>query len=485
MTFTNRLPKRSLLRIAFYYLYIPLAIFLCSWVKLLYSVPLIIALGILPLTLCRNLNTDSVYFTRRQIWITVGVLLVWVILSGIGGFVWQNRWDHSFRNAVFNDLVGRSWPVIDGQNILTYYIGYWLPSAAIAKITGYMWIGRVCQLLYGFIGVFLAFLLTIEKVGNMKLKYLIPFIFFSGLDVVGLFLSGRPFPSNFHIELWSSFAFWESNTTLIFWVYNQAIPSWVATMIMLNFGRHNGVAAVTLCFLSISAPFSVVGLFPLALYYVIAPSAPRQTACEKLKSIFYPANIISLVAIFPVVLYFMFNNQTTTTISFQKLGTMSGIQDLILILLVEVLVFGIFIYRQLVKSIEFYILFLTAVLCLFIHMGQSLDFNSRVELPLNFYLTTQIMIYISKLGNKPLATRLCFLGVSFLAVLTPILEMSRILYQSVRIPQSEYLSIDKESIFEFQVLRHNFVTDSIYSRSALPFGFKLFNYPDPPDENNK
>ncbi|MBD5358479.1 MAG: hypothetical protein HDR88_16085 [Bacteroides sp.] len=485
MAFTPGLQQQTLLRIVFYYLYIPLAIFLCTWVKLWYSLPLTIILGILPLTLCPNLNAKSVSITSRQIRITVAVLLAWVILSGIGGFVWQNRWDHSFRNAVFNDLVSKSWPVIEGQNVLTYYIGFWLPSAGIAKITGYMWIGRLCQLLYGSVGIILAFLLTIEKVGNMKIRYLLPFILFSGVDIVGLFLSGRSLPPNFHIELWSSFAFWESNTTLLFWVYNQAIPSWVATMIMLNFGRHNGIAALTLCFLSISAPFSVVGLFPLALYYVISPYPDKHRKHYILKSVFCPANIISLLGILPVLLYFMFNNQTTVTISFGNLGSISRIQDFILILVVEILVFGIFIYRQIVKNIEFYILFLTTVFCLFIHMGTSRDFNSRVELPLNFFMTTQIMIYISRWGNKSLVTRLCFLGVSFLAALTPFLEMSRILYQSVKIPQSEYLSIDKESIFEFQTLRHNFVSDSIYSRSELPLGFKLFNYPDSPDKNHQ
>lgn len=482
MTFTHRLQKRTLLQIALYYLYIPLALFLYAWVNLWYSVPLIVALGILPLTLCREVNSNSVTFTRRQIRITAGVLLAWVILSGIGGFVWQNRWDHLFRNAVFNDLVNRAWPVVDGQNVLTYYIGYWLPSAAVAKIAGYMWIGRLCQLVYGFIGIMLAFLLTIEKVGHMKLRYLIPFIFFSGLDVVGLLTSGRPFPSNFHIELWSPFAFWESNTTLLFWVYNQAIPSWVATMIILNFGRCIGIPALTLCFLSISAPFSVVGLFPLAVYFVFSLSGTHNLY-QRLKSVFCLPNILSLLGILPVILYFMFNDQTTTTISFQNLGTISGIKDFILILIIEVLIFGVFIYRQIIKNVEFYILFFTTILCLFVHMGTSLDFNSRVELPLNFFMTTQIIIYISKLEKKSLLTRLFFFGISLLAVITPFLEMSRILYQSVKMPQSQYLSLEKESIFEFQTLRHNFVTDSIYNRSELPLGFELFRYPDSGDEN--
>ena len=152
--------KNNLLLIALYYLYIPLALYLCAWVNICISIPLALLLGISPLLLCKQSMDNggsSVTFTRRQLFITMIVLSAWVVLSGIGGYAWQNRWDHSFRNAVFNDLVNRPWPVADGENILTYYIGFWLPPAAIAKLTGTIWIGRFCQLLYGFAGIMIAF----------------------------------------------------------------------------------------------------------------------------------------------------------------------------------------------------------------------------------------------------------------------------------------------------------------------------------------
>lgn len=40
-----------------------------------------------------------------------------------------------FRNAVFMDLVERPWPVQSGGNALVYYLGFWLPSALVAKLT--------------------------------------------------------------------------------------------------------------------------------------------------------------------------------------------------------------------------------------------------------------------------------------------------------------------------------------------------------------
>lgn len=472
--------KRILFLFSLYYLFLPFAIFLLYWVVAWVSLPLSFAMLVLPWVLSRNVAGDTVAFTRRQLLITVGVLLAWTVLSGIGGFVWQNRWDHLFRNAVFEDLVNRPWPVIENQSILTYYIGYWLPSAAVAKVVGSLWIGRLCQLIYGFVGILLAFLLTIEMVGNMKLRYLIPFIFFSGLDILGLILAGRTLPDNFHIEIWSPLALWESNTTLLFWVYNQVVPAWVATMLILCFHRIKGLPAMTLCFLSISAPFSVVGLFPLALYYIIVSAWKEFGVAQRVRTLFCPANIISALAVIPVVLYMMINERTDTTVDFRILGTLDGVKDFILILTLEILVYCCFIYRQISRSIEFYILLATSVFCLFVHMGSSNDFNSRVELPLNFYLTLRIMIYISRFSEKPRLTRIAFLAISAIAVITPCLEMSRILYQTARLPQTQYLSVDEHSIFEIKTLRRNFVADSIYDRPAPPLGLPLFRYPDTP-----
>ena len=49
----------------------------------------------------------------------LALVLLWVLLAGVGGFVWQNPWDHKFRNAVFQDLVNRPWPVRqDGLGLL-------------------------------------------------------------------------------------------------------------------------------------------------------------------------------------------------------------------------------------------------------------------------------------------------------------------------------------------------------------------------------
>ncbi|MDE6810953.1 MAG: hypothetical protein K2J15_01235 [Muribaculaceae bacterium] len=466
---------------ALYYLYLPLALFLINWVKLPIGLPLAVITGVMPLWVCRNLDNHIINIPRRKFLVTIGVLLIWVLLSGVGGYVWQNRWDHFFRNAVFNDLMQRPWPVCEGNDVLCYYIGFWLPPALAAKATGNLDIGWFGQFIYACIGIFLAFRLTIEKVGNLKLRYLLPFIFFSGLDIIGFPLSGAVLDHTLHIELWSELAAWESNTTLLNWVYNQAIPSWVATMLILSYGPRKGVSALTLCFLSISAPFSVVGLFPLAVYYIGAAALRAGSVRSALAEVFAPANIIAVLAILPVIAYMSLNTKTAVHIGFWNLSPAGWIWSFILLIGLEILIFLPFIYRQIARSPEFYILFTTSVASLILIMGTTSDFNSRIELPLNYFMTLQIIIFISRWETVTRIIRFSFLAVSLLAAVTPSLEIARILYMTARKPQMEYRSFQEPTIFQFRLLRHNFVADSVLNSTETPPALTILNYPDPQD----
>lgn len=88
--------RRTVAVISLYYLFLPLAIFLCSWVKLWIGIPLTLLLGIAPLFMLKSVRGETVTGSLRQDTGVFFVLLLWVVLSGIGRYVWQNRWDHFF-----------------------------------------------------------------------------------------------------------------------------------------------------------------------------------------------------------------------------------------------------------------------------------------------------------------------------------------------------------------------------------------------------
>ncbi|MCH5325727.1 MAG: hypothetical protein J1E29_00825 [Duncaniella sp.] len=473
--------KRTICLLAIYYLYIPFAIFLCSWVKLWIGMPLALLLGIAPIFLSKSISGDTVTGSRYQEAVIFLTLLIWVILSGIGGYVWQNRWDHFFRNALFMDLVNRPWPVHDGVNILTYYLGYWLPPALIAKLTGSAAPGWFASFLFGLIGILIAFRLTLQSIGCVKLRFLLPFILFSGVDIVYYIFFDHTFRHDLHIELWSDIACWESNTTLLYWVYNQAIPSWVATMLILNFGRVRGLAPITLSFLLISSSFSVIGLFPLALYYLLDDARHSKSFLQSLKTILNPYNILAILGAIPIGLFLLMNRNIGLSFGIGGMPFTVWLSQVVLLFSIEILVFLPFIYRQIKKSPEFYVLIASNILLLFVQQESKYgDFNCRVELPLNYFLTVQIAIFLGRWEAMSRRCRTAFLTISLFAIVTPATEIGRILIQTVRKPAAEYRSILYPTVFELDVLRNNFVADSVLCPGCRPPGMSLFRYPDSP-----
>ena len=99
-------------RAAYIYLVIPFVLFATVWLNHAAAiiVGLIIASGVffawqsLP-------SVDWAKFRRGDYFLLMVVLAVWLFLSGVGGYAFQN-WDHHSRNAVFRDLINYSWPVV-------------------------------------------------------------------------------------------------------------------------------------------------------------------------------------------------------------------------------------------------------------------------------------------------------------------------------------------------------------------------------------
>ena len=135
MTIKRFLSGKYLPLLAYAYLCIPVLLFLLFWVRPILSVPLSLAVAYGFFQTLRNARPLQIDFKSQQKKLAVIfiLLLLWVISSGIGGLVWQNRWDHMYRNALFHDLVRYDWPVVNFEGAtprsLCYYIGFWLPSA--------------------------------------------------------------------------------------------------------------------------------------------------------------------------------------------------------------------------------------------------------------------------------------------------------------------------------------------------------------------
>ena len=103
--------------LAVLYLAIPGVLFALGWLRPVAAAVVALSLaagtaGFIRETIAEKKNLPPI--DRRDGRKLAGMLVLvvlWVLFAGVGGFVWQNPWDHKFRNAVFMDLVNHPWPV--------------------------------------------------------------------------------------------------------------------------------------------------------------------------------------------------------------------------------------------------------------------------------------------------------------------------------------------------------------------------------------
>lgn len=200
----------------------------------------------------------------------------WVVLGGAGHVFHANAFDWVPRFAVLRDLVVQDWPprYVDHsarEVILRAPLGYYLPSAWLARNLGLAWADTIL-LVWTWLGVTLFF---VANLGGTTVKNIAGAVLFasaSGLDIVGIWLTSGvpwelPWPGA-HLEWWAGRVQYSSNTTLLFWVPNHALPGWIAGAWLWRFrDEPRFVARLPILFLPVMlwSPLSAIGLLPLAL----------------------------------------------------------------------------------------------------------------------------------------------------------------------------------------------------------------------------
>ena len=81
-------------------------------------------------------QNETFMLPLKTILLVFAFSLLWTYLGGMNGYYYQST-DWDCRNAIYFDLIQYKWPVTYDQNgaALVYYIGHWLPPAALAKLT--------------------------------------------------------------------------------------------------------------------------------------------------------------------------------------------------------------------------------------------------------------------------------------------------------------------------------------------------------------
>jgi len=257
------------------YLVLPLLLF-CGWFK--WPVALVLAALIIQ-ALHNALKTAwrSGFDLRPAAVCAIVVLsLAWIALSGVGHFSFANL-DWVTRDAVLRDLTDTAWPPrYEGEGslptILRAPVGYYLPAAALGSMLGlhaadlllYLWT------VVGF-ALFLCAVTTLFSTKRQRFIACLLMIGFGGLDLIGVhLLEGRWAAWGEHVEWWAMFAQYSSNSTLMFWVPNHALPAWLGLVLVLRLWRRPELARITpllAAAIPLWSPLSALGLAP---FFIVA-----------------------------------------------------------------------------------------------------------------------------------------------------------------------------------------------------------------------
>lgn len=233
-------PPRWLVGGTVAYLLAPLVIFLTTWVRWEVGLVSAVLLGIAGRWLLAH--TDDGPSLSRPAMGGVGAFaigLTWLSGAGDLGYQAGDWWKH---NAVFRDLVAEPWPVVydaGGPVGLDYYLGHYLPAAAVGKLGGF-WLGNMAMVGWTAAGLVLVGAWMVVLVRRAWVPALATFVALSGFDVVGWLvfepLTGAPAEAGVGFE---GAEFWNGNFAYLSQLTNvadaphQSMGIWLLTSLMV------------------------------------------------------------------------------------------------------------------------------------------------------------------------------------------------------------------------------------------------------------
>ncbi len=445
-------------RISYLYLLIPFLIFCLGFLKVVYSIP--IALVFLWLIIRdwkkKAQENQNIHLSRCTLVYTTLAIMLWVALSGIGGFAFQNT-DFHIRNAIFHDLINYDWPVIYHTGLdpntaysLVYYIGYWLPTALIGKLYGWQ-IANICLYLWTIIGILLVFLLLSEKI--FRPGYLLfLLIFFSGMDGLGTLLRQlaalpgeiKPlWPPYMHLEWWIPGLQFSSFTTQLFWVFNQAVPAWLCMALLLTMSDRKSILLIwSLC--AFFAPLPALGMLPyLALKMpkelfnpenlkIRATLGPPNSIFSRLwhdfRSLMTVENILGGGIVLLITYLYFSANANSAEISLKRFSAREWMFYVLFVFFEGLFLWSVFKDKN-KTNLNWYLAGLLILIIPLIKVGGDQDFCMRASIPTLFML----MVWSAEMLASPKSVaRTVLILLLCIGAITPIYEINRAVYRTAR-----------------------------------------------------
>ena len=422
-------------KISIIYAMIPLFIFLLGFLKLPIAIFSSFILFCVIGLFFKTLKNSFLNFDKKFLFLIVTLAFLWCLLSGIGGVFYQST-DWHMRNAIFRDLINYSYPVYyDNGSALVYYIANFLPGALFGKVALFLnfsketafLVGNFFNFIYCFAGLVLIFLQTCFYSKANKLKdfwVILIVIFFSGLDIL---LHRFNLPNFPHIERHYGLQY-SSNTTLLFWVYNQAIIPWVLTLLFIKKSRYVQNYAILATLMLFCSPLAFIG-FSFYLFWSafcnLVKRLKTKYFLKYLKRIFNLQNILTLLFLFPIVYLYISSNEAASLEELNIPYYRFVLFPAYLFIFLEAGVYLLLLIDKFSKNLIYLFTVIQLVLIApFIRIGTECDFVMRMSIPALFVLMIFIIQFLkdrkTSKTQKTIMTILLLFG-----LVTPCVEICR------------------------------------------------------------
>ena len=415
---------KTILVLIYLFLMIPILMWLWFWFKIYVAVPCILAAIYGLMVFYKSIQTKTLeeykkIFNIKVIALSLVMILGLNIISGAGGLMFQN-WDYHSRNALLHDMVNHKWPVKydfeagskeaefigSERGLLSYYLAWFLPAAAVGKVSRSFTIASIFLFFYLYFGIVAICYLIFRFFKKASLKILLILIAITGVDFLAYLFDRLLIRGSFEIpnminyidtplQMFSFHGFF----THWFWIFHQAIPIWIITMLFMN-NKNTKLFGLYVSLAVAFAPLPTVGLFLMILRELII-WIKKEGFWVIFKKVCCFENIIPVLSVLPILLLYR-QNSSTIGLMFSRTYIVPLKEYLLsyaVYLVFEVSIFLTIVTKKNRNTVLFAIILLT-ILPLF-YLGGGADFGNRTTIPIMILLFTEtVNFYLNKTVKK-------------------------------------------------------------------------------------
>lgn len=161
-------------------------------------------------------------------------------------------------------------------------------------------------------------------------------------------------------------------------------------------------------------------MLPITVWMLIQEMSGCSSIAAKLRILFSPINVSSVIIIIPVAAYLSINNAGGHVGWYpagegpEVLQRIKMIVHILIIITLQMVVWLPVLWSQIKRMPQFWLLFVPSCVAFFIQVGYSADFGSRMQLAVQTFLTLQVAVFVGSWSSRPVRVRRAFAVVSLL-----------------------------------------------------------------------